>query len=171
MMLPCDSVAERVALGEPLAELAEHAASCDRCQRLLALPAQLGAARHAIDPGLGFTARMTLGAQQRLAARRQRRIATGVAGTLAAAAVAVFVVTRTPAQRAQVSVESERPLVDTPRPVEPPTDQPPVQLDDAELEALVRLSDTRRSRRLSADWGRIQKPLAPYMQLVKGVTP
>lgn len=170
MMLPCDSVAERVALGEPLAELDEHIASCERCQRLLALPAQLGAARHAIDPGLGFTARMTLGAQQRLATRRQRRIAAGVAGTLAAAAVAVFVVTRTPEQRAQVSVENERPLVDTPRPSEPP-DQPPVQLDDAELEALVRLSDTGRSRRLSADWGRIQKPLAPYMKLVKGVTP
>ena len=66
MMSPCDLVSERIALGEPLAELDEHVSSCTRCQRLVAMPAQLGATRHSVDPGLGFSARMTVGAQHRL---------------------------------------------------------------------------------------------------------
>jgi hypothetical protein len=36
---------------------------------------------------------------------------------------------------------------------------------------LVNLSDTKRAARESARWGRIRKPLRPYIQLVKGVTP
>ena len=47
MNATCDAVAERVALGEPLGELREHVATCARCQRLVALPGQLGATRHA----------------------------------------------------------------------------------------------------------------------------
>ena len=38
MMTTCDSVAERIALGETLGELTEHAASCERCQGMIDLP-------------------------------------------------------------------------------------------------------------------------------------
>ena len=54
MTSQCDSVAERIALGEPLDDLATHVASCTRCQRVVEMPGRLGATRHAIDPGLGF---------------------------------------------------------------------------------------------------------------------
>jgi len=57
----CDQVAERVALGEPLGDLTEHAEGCASCKNLIAMSSKLGATRHAVDPGLGFTARMTVG--------------------------------------------------------------------------------------------------------------
>jgi len=167
MMSNCDAVAERVALGEAIGDLADHVASCERCQRLVAMPGQLGATRHAIDPGLGFTARMTAGAQHRIAVRRRRRIVAGFAATAVAGVFGVFVMTREapPAGVPQQAVEVPQP---TP-PDERADDAAP--LDDAELEALVDLADTKRSSRLSAHWARIQRPLAPYKQLVKGVTP
>src|SRR5205823_3266558 len=58
-MTTCDVVAERVALGEPLGDAAEHAERCPKCRRLVALPAELGATHRELDPGLGFSARMT----------------------------------------------------------------------------------------------------------------
>lgn len=168
MMSHCDSIAERVALGEPLAELAEHAATCARCQRVIEMPARLGATHHEVDPGLGFAARITAGAQQRIAVRRRRRLAAGLAATVAAGMVGVFAITREPPTPAPAPV-AVAPVVDddTARDLEPPA----VELEDAELAGLVRLADTKRSRRLSAHWARIQRPLAPYKQLVKGEAP
>jgi hypothetical protein len=162
MMTTCESVAERVALGEALGELAEHAASCERCQRLIDLPGKLGATRHEVDPGLGFAARMTVGAQHRIAARRRRRVATGLAATVAAGALAVFVFTRTPDREpTYVSTDTTNP---TPDPVVEPT-------SDADLAALINLADVDRSSRLSADWSEIEKPMRPYRKLLQGVTP
>jgi hypothetical protein len=163
----CESVIERVALGEPLRELADHVARCGRCQRLIAMPKQLATVSARPDPGLGFSARMTIGAQHRFAVRRKRRIAATAASAVAAAAVTVFFVTRNPAPQ------------DEPRPVavEAPKQEPinhnetPAAVGDADLEDLVRLADTKRARRESAPWGRIKKPLAPYIKLVKGVAP
>lgn len=152
-MKSCDSVSERVALGEPLGELAAHVAGCARCQRTVALPAQLGHARHDIDPGLGFTARMTSGAQHRIVARRRHRIAAASGGTVAAAALAVFVLTRSPTPPQQAAVQ--------------PQDQTPTEIAPVEIGQLVRMADTKRSRRLSAHWARIQRPLAPYRALVQ----
>lgn len=163
MMSTCDSVAERVALGDALGELAEHAASCERCQRIIVLPGKLGATRHEVDPGLGFAARMTVGAQSLIAARRRRRIVTGLAATVAASAFVVFALTRT-VDRTPDPVVGTDTTNPTPDPVVAPT-------SDADLAALINLSDTDRSSRLSADWSDIKKPLRPYRKLLQGVAP
>jgi len=155
MMSSCDYVAERVALGEPLEELAPHVAECARCQGL-------------VDPGLGFAARMTIGARHKITVRRRQRLAASLAGTTAIAAVGVFVLTRTP------DPEPARPaaIIDVPSFEKKDTDvQPAAALAESEAITLVRLADTHRSRRLSAHWARIQRPLAPYKKLVKGGAP
>jgi hypothetical protein len=163
MMTTCDSVAERIALGDALGELAEHAASCERCQRIIELPGKLGATRHEVDPGLGFAARMTVGAQSRIAARRRRRVATGLAATVAAGALVVFAFTRT-VDRTPDPVVGTDTTTQAPEPVVAPT-------SDADLAALINLSDVDRSSRLSADWSDIKKPLRPYRKLLQGVAP
>ncbi len=163
MMTTCDSVAERIALGDALGELAEHAASCERCQRIIELPSKLGATRHEVDPGLGFAARMTVGAQSRISARRRRRVATGLAATVAAGALVVFAFTRT-ADRTPDPVVGTDTTTQAPDPVVAPT-------SDADLAALIHLSDVDRSSRLSADWSDIKKPLRPYRKLLQGVAP
>jgi len=163
MKAVCDSVVERIALGEELGELVGHVATCTRCRRLVDMPGKLGAARHPVDPGLGFSARMTVGAQQRIVIRRRRRVAAGLAATVAAGVLGVFVVTRSPtADEPQKRAALELPKIEQ--------DETPVAADESDLAALVRLADTDRSSRLSAPWRRIKKPLAPYMKLVKGVT-
>ena len=163
MMSHCDSVAERVALGEPLAELDEHVSSCTRCQRLVAMPAQLGGTRHPVDPGLGFSARMTVGAQHRIVVRRRRRIAAGLAATVAAGMVGLLAFTREPEPapaQLQPAVAEQLPIEES------------IPFEENELEALVDLADTKRSSRMSAHWARIYKPLAPYKKLVEeGETP
>lgn len=164
MMTVCDSVAERIALGEPLGELAEHAAGCERCQGVIDLPAKLGATRHEVDPGLGFAARMTVGAQHRIAVRRRRRVATGLAASVAAGALAVFMFTRTPTTPSETTLVS----TDTTQPTPAPSSEPTAAED---LAALIHLSDVDRSSRLSADWSTIQKPLRPYRKLLQGVKP
>jgi hypothetical protein len=161
---PCEDVAERVALGEPLGELAGHAAGCGECRSLTAVADKLGAAHREIDPGLGFSARMTIGAQQRLAVRRRRRVAGSMAAVTMAGALGVFVVTRSPkepldARIDQAGFEQRKPLVDVPG--------PPEQITDEDVRFLVEVADTRRRNRPSAAWGRIEKPLRPYMKLVR----
>jgi hypothetical protein len=161
----CESVAERVALGEPLAELDEHVSSCPRCRRVVAMPGQLGATRHSVDPGLGFSARMTVGAQQRIVVRRRRRIAAGLAATVAAGMLGVFAITRQP--------EAQQVAPDDPAVAERLPTEEPVFFDDTEVAYLVDIADVKRSRRESAHWARIQRPLAAYKQLVEdeGETP
>ena len=159
MMSTCETVAERVALREPLAELEEHVRSCEACGRLVAVATQLGATRHAVDPGLGFSARMTVGAQHRLVVRRRRRIAAGLAATVAAGMAGVFVMTREPA-----SSTPQQPAAA----LKQPEQQETTTLDEPEIKMLVRVSDTKRSSRLSAHWARIQRPLAPYKKLLEG---
>ncbi len=166
MMAMCDQVAERIALGETLGELDEHVATCESCQRLVALPAQLGATRHAIDPGLGFSSRMTVGAQHKIAVRKRRRLAAGLAATVAAGAAGVFMMTRSPEP-----AHTDLPQTATPTaPIKIEHDKP-TPAEDSDLTMLVRLADTDRSAHVSARWGHIKKPLAPYKKLLKGVTP
>jgi len=73
-MKTCDQVAERVALGESLGDLADHAAECPHCKRLIALPVELSMMKRDADPGMGFASRMTAGAQHRITARRHQRL-------------------------------------------------------------------------------------------------
>jgi hypothetical protein len=164
---PCDLVAERVALAEPLAELADHAASCPRCRRLAALPAELGVVRSELDPGVGFTARMTVGAQHALVARRRRRVAAAGATTVAAAGALMFVVTRSPPPPDHAA---PAPATATQTPAQRDHDPAPTPADD-DVKALVRMARVERSSHLSARWSHITKPLAPYRALVKGITP
>lgn len=164
MMSTCDAVAERIALGEPIAELDEHVSSCTRCRRVVAMPGQLGATRHSVDVGLGFSARMTVGAQHRLVARRRRRIAAGLAATVAAGMIGVFAITREP----EAELAQQQPAVAEQLPIEETT-----LFEAGEVQFLVEVADTKRSSRLSAHWARIQRPLLPYKQLVdqEGGTP
>ena len=161
----CDQVAERVALGDPLAELSAHVETCARCARLVAMSAQLGASHHAVDPGLGFSARMTVGAQHRIAVRRRNRVAAGLAATVASGAFAVFFVTRVPDEPTTNTQAVQLKL-----PVPPSTEKPEPVADD-DLAALVQMADVHRASRLSARWGHIKRPLRPYKQLIEGVTP
>lgn len=163
----CDRVAEQVALGEPLAELSEHVSSCASCQGLVAVSDKLGATHHAVDPGLGFSARMTVGAQHLLGVRRRRRFAAGLAATVATGMFGVFVVARSPDAPSPVDNKQIAPPT-TPTPENKDT---PPEFGDADLAALLDLADTERSSHLSARWGHIKKPLAPYKKLLKGVVP
>lgn len=161
----CDSVVERVALGEPLGELSEHVAGCTRCQQVVALTTKLGGTHTPVDPGLGFAARMTAGAQHRLGVRRRQRLTATLAGTVAVGALGVFLVTRSPA----TTEPSHQPAIARPEPEpEPSLEQP---LEDEALESLLHLAKGARHPYESAPWGRIQKPLVPYVKLVKGVAP
>lgn len=172
---PCDVVVERVALGEPLGDLAEHATSCASCRRIAALPAELGATHRDSDPGAGFAARMTAGAQKRIVVRRRRRVAAGLAAAVAATTVGAVLLTRDPAPERLAEAPADHrdtPATQDPRdPWEQPSPEDSEDVADEDVRALVRLADTERSRKLSAHWRRIEKPLAPYRSVVKGVTP
>jgi hypothetical protein len=174
----CDLVAERVALGEPLGELAEHAETCASCRRLAALPTELGAMRREAEPGLGFSSRMTAGAQHRIVVRRRRRIAVGLATAVAAGTLGIFVVTRSP-HGTEVAVQpgptnTPQPATDTQKHL----DKDPWNADDArdddaddDVQALLGLANVEESSHVSANWNHITKPLAPYRALVKGIEP
>ncbi|HEY5925218.1 MAG TPA: hypothetical protein VIV11_26225 [Kofleriaceae bacterium] len=167
----CDQVAERIALGEPLGEAGEHAATCERCKRLVALPVELGATSREADPGLGFSARMTAGAQHRIVVRRRRRVAAGLAAAVAATTLGFFALTREPDRQ---GVASNPP---GPQPAVLNSDNNPFETNetdepvgDEDLRALVQLANTDRASRLSANWRDIEKPLAPYRALLRGVS-
>ena len=160
----CDQVAERLALGEPLGDLSEHVAGCASCQGLVTVSGQLAATRHAVDPGLGFSARMTVGAQHRLGVRRRRRLAAGLAVSVATGMFGVFLVAHHPA-----ALDAQKPIMQDPalkRDKPEPSRREPVSDDD--LAALAQLADVDHASRLSANWRHIEKPLAPYKKLVKG---
>jgi hypothetical protein len=172
----CDQVAERIALGEPLGDAGEHAATCERCKRLVALPVEIGATRREADPGLGFSARMTAGAQQLIVVRRRRRIAATLAGAVAATALGVFVFTRQPASPtlATIPPNPSLPATATDTQDDPWDTRHSDLADEADIDddvrALVHLANTDRTSRLSAKWGDIEKPLAPYRALLRGVS-
>jgi hypothetical protein len=163
----CDQVAERLALGEPLGDLSEHVSDCASCRGLVTVSDQLAATHHAVDPGLGFSARMTVGAQHRLGVRRRRRLAAGLAVSVATGMFGVFIVTHHPAGSQDANNTTTRPPT-LERPEPPPTTEP---ASDDDLAALAQLGDVDHASRLSADWRFIEKPLAPYKKLVKGVEP
>jgi hypothetical protein len=163
----CDEVAERLALGEPLGDLSEHVAGCASCQGLVTVSGQLAATRHAVDPGLGFSARMTVGAQHRLGVRRRRRLAAGLAVSVATGMFGVFLAAHHPTDPGVQKLDVPKPVAQNPSP-EPPRREPAT---DDDLAALAQLSDVDSASRQSADWGFIEEPLAPYEKLVKGDVP
>jgi hypothetical protein len=161
---PCEVVTERVALGEPLGDLAEHAATCARCRRLAALPTEVGAAHPASEPADGFSARITAGAQRRIVVRRRRRIGLALASVAAATALVAFAVTRRTADEqlpATVSHDKD------PAP-EPPLPAPPA--DDVSAERDLAYLTRAASTHVSARWHHIERSLAPYRTVFKGVS-
>lgn len=160
----CDIVAERVALGEPLGDAAEHAESCPRCRRLSALPRELGATHSEVDPGIGFAARVTAGAQKRIVVRRRRRIAATLAAGIAVTTVGVLFLTRTS------PVEETTPDHAATDPHQTPAPPEPSKVDE-DVQYLVHLARVDRASHASARWHRIEKPLAPYKHLIKGIAP
>lgn len=177
MSTTCDVVAERVALGEPLGDAAEHAASCPACRQLAALPTELGVVHREVDPGLGFTARMTAGAQHRVAVRRRRRIAIGLATAVAATTLGVFVVTRDSSHDKIATTPPNKtepaPATDTKKHDESPDPWDPDRATetDEDLASLVYFADTDRAAAYKTNWKAIEKPLAPYRAVVEGVEP
>ncbi len=160
MTLKCEAVAERLALGESLEPLADHVASCAGCARLVELPRRIGAARQEVDPGLGFAARMTAGAQHRIAVRRRRRMAAGLAASVAAGALGVVFLTREPDRPAPAAVALPDHRAEEP---------PPSPALENDLGVLVNLADTGRSLRMSANWRKLERPLRGYRKLVEEV--
>ncbi len=163
MKTTCDIVAERIALGEALGEHAEHAETCEQCKRLVALPVELGVVHSEVDPGLGFTARMTAGAQHRIAVRRRRRITGSIALALVASIGGVFVMTR---EHPPVEVARPTPMMQDQKPTPTPTGDD--EENDADVQTLVQFSDVERANHISANWKAIEKPLAPYRELLEG---
>jgi hypothetical protein len=168
----CDIVAERVALGEPLGDAAEHAATCARCRRVSALPSELGATHRETDPGIGFAARMTAGAQKRITVRRRRRVAATLAAAVVATTLGVVFLTRQPTDETvavQPVKHDDKAATDTQNKHD--TEPKPDQKVDDDVRYLVELARTDRAAHRTANWRRIEKPLAPYKHLVKGMTP
>jgi len=166
----CDIVAERVALGEPLGDAAEHAATCARCRRVSALPTELSAVHHDTDPGIGFAARMTAGAQKRIVVRHRRRVAATLAACVAATTLGVVLFSRHQVEPTIAITDprlddAHQPATETPHEQEPD----PSQVDD--LKFLVSIARAGHNSRVTAHWRDIEKPLAPYKHLIKGITP
>ena len=166
-MSPCEVVVERVALGEPLGDVADHAATCAKCRSLVALPTEIGATHREADPGMGFAARMTAGAQHRVVVRRRRRIAASLAAAVVAMSFGVFFVTREPAQNKISAVEPPNvpPVVGAGASEHQPDPWNPGEVDE-DVAALVDLADT--SPRPHAHWKRMENQLAGYRKLVEG---
>jgi hypothetical protein len=176
MTTSCDLVAQCVAFGEPLGALAEHVADCARCQRMVDMPGLLAGTRHDVDPGMGFSARMTVGARQLVAARHRRRIAAGLAAMVATGAIGVFVMTRSPADPTPSPVVRTPRIEDNKTGTDPKVPTPAVQPNDPgavdpDVATLVHYANSDLNRRLSAKWTRIEQPLAPYRKLLQGVKP
>ena len=168
----CDLVAERLALGEldsgpNGAELDAHTASCERCKRLLALPASLAKTGHAADPGIGFSSRITAGAQHRITVRRRNRIVATSVMSMAAAAMLVLVATH---HTDESGVAFQMPTLQQPKPavMQPHPNQREV---DPDVRALVDIADIDRDLHVHTHWGRIEKPLRAYKAVLEGTQP
>lgn len=173
---PCEVVAERVALGESLGDVADHAASCPRCRAIAALPTEIGAVHREADPGIGFTARMTAGAQHRVSVRRRRRVAAGLATAVAATTLGVFIVTRAPTRTAAIeppvppTLPATKDDKSTNDPWDPDQERPTTD-DDDDLASLVYFADTDRAATYTANWKEIAAPVHPYRKVVERVEP
>ena len=135
---------------------------------MVAMPGLLARTHQEVDPGMGFSARMTVGAKHRVMVRHRRRVATALGGTVVAAGLAVYVLTRTPTEQIAsappVPIENKQAIG-----TQNHDDQPAVGDYDPDVATLVHYANTDRNRRLSAKWTRIEKPLAPYRKLLEGI--
>jgi hypothetical protein len=178
MTSPCDLVAERLALGEPLGADGEtHALACPACARLVRVPRLVAATARDPEPGPGFSSRMQLGARATLGARRRTRIMSVAAAAACACAVGTWAMTRTGGGAAPTH---DAAAIDPWAPRQPiamkdhehgdhtAADRDVVgnPTDDALSIRLVRVADVDGALGAQAPWGRIETPLAPYRFLL-----
>lgn len=184
MKSPCEVVAERLALAEPLAELSQHVEDCPRCQSLRATELKLTAARREATPALGFTSRMTVIATQRLMVRQRRRVVGYAAVSALAASVLTLSVVRQTSSTDQATQAAALPAAQVQPAGDPWSDRPTpdavgaLQTDDGaevsqqedqdDLRDLLDLSRTHADP-VSADWAEIEAPLSPYDRLLQQV--
>ncbi len=177
MMYPCDLVAERLAIGEPLGDDGEaHVAACPACARHVRLPAMVAASAREPEPGPGFSSRMQLGARAQLTSRRRARVASLTLATAAAVLVGGVYMTRHHGDDQPSTMATYSPPMPISLPgehrAEPvrhdPDHRPPhADLSDRELAAgLVRISDIDDALIPHRAWRRAEAPLAPYQQLL-----
>jgi hypothetical protein len=171
---PCDSVVERLAMGEPLDAVDdEHVATCPACSKLVTLPSLVAAAGHAAEPAPGFAVRTAAGTRTKLIVRRRKRIAWNVAAA-AAAIVAGIWVARDPVAPGGALPQPAGQLPAIAREPAPPSDDnesptDPDQISDEELlERLIRYADTDAVMQPSERWREAEAPLAPYRILPQG---
>ncbi|MEZ4365497.1 MAG: hypothetical protein R2939_04305 [Kofleriaceae bacterium] len=164
----CDLLAARLADEGDLGDLADHAATCPACRRLVALPALHAPPAPLATPAAtpGFEARITAGAQHRLATRRRRRqLAWAATGVAAAASMALWLV------RAEAPTAPAVGAMDALRDPRPPwtstatdLEQPPA-VDDGDVSlsrALVELARDALHRPASPTWRAIEARLDRY---------
>ena len=116
------------------------------------LSASLAKVAHAADPGIGFSSRVTAGAQHRIAIRRRRRIAAISALSVAAAAAMALVVTH---QAERPGVAFAMPALDKYMPAVAPTRHDPWKPRevDPDVRALVHLANVDRAAPLLRQLG------------------
>ncbi len=164
----CDHVTERLAAGEPLtANDHAHVASCVDCAAMARVPALLAAVAREPEPEPGFSARMTVAARGRLAARKRNRIAATGLAAACAFAVAGVAVTRTNARDPQPDA-TQTLSEQEPQPRPPPVAERPATSRDEIVLRLVRASDVEGSLEGVAPWDELTAPLIPYRALLQG---
>jgi hypothetical protein len=171
----CNLVAERVALGETLGDLADHATTCERCRRTLALPSSLALTARAADPGMGFASRVTAGAQHRIAVRRRQR-AAALGFVVAAGVVAIVVLFVRPSTESDpvalpASVVAGLPSINPITAKSDPWMPRVAPAVDPDVRSLVHLANTDRSLHLSARWDRLEQAVTPYGAVLRGTEP
>lgn len=146
-MTRCSLVAGAVATGAPLTDAERaHVAGCPDCAALVALPSAIARTARAAEPGVGFAARMQVGARARITARRRRRIAVSVVASMAAA-VAIFF----GAQRLQRVERADRPLGSyLTRPISPE--------ESSRARDLLERARLDRAMRPAGPWQEIEAP-------------
>jgi len=162
----CNEVAARAAAGEELGEeLRGHASVCDECAAILAIPKGLGeisACRAKLEPGPGFTSRVSRSAFRTLDRRRRVRVAGLATAAACACALVVGALTwhlsaSSPADR-QAELAATAPLATA--------EAPAGEVDAAAAAELASLYDLDSALAYHADWNYIQEPLEPVWLLV-----
>jgi hypothetical protein len=170
----CERTQRALVAGEPLAgELARHAETCRDCAAVagtaLRLRTVLGRTAVALPADAGLVARVSAGAERRLA-RRGWRVAALSGAVATAAALVLWLGGAARAREVLPAAEMASAMM---RAIDglrvPPEDAVPVEPED--VMQLVLLSDVDMGLGLSARWDLIEEPIDEYRELAPGAMP
>jgi hypothetical protein len=151
----CSLVAGAVATGTPLTdEERAHVEGCPDCAALVAMPSILARSSRGVEPGIGFSARMQVGARARIITRRRRRTTLSVLGAVAAAIVIFFGVQRI--RRVDRAEVAARPAANTPVTPE----------ESARARDILELTRFDRAMAPAGPWREIKAELDPYRRVL-----